>query len=228
MLLVSPVYAADSTNLAGRPTNGYTNQTCHGTIYGKVNAKMVLFSAAHCNPRYYSATASLVMYNKAGKRIGVWESGLKYKAFDLSWIVLDTGMYPASNRNYITAVGSTFVNTYKFPQVSCTVASGRNAYQYFQPGLTNTLPTTNGKVTAILYGSVSGACEAYTSVKWHGDQTKDSGSPLIVSANMNSLFGVGAARDGDNLIFASWYQGMRNLNSDMSQGAWICSNSACT
>lgn len=217
----TPVAAADTDNLAGRPYNGNAATECQGTIYGRVNNAMVLFTANHCRGN----RAGDPVYNKAGKRIGQWTASNAGNSGDLTWIVLDTGMYPASNRNYVTANGSTFVNRKTMPTVPCSALTfPRNMMHYWQPTLANTYAYRLGSATG--KDATGTYCTVKTNLSVHTGY-KDSGSLGVISQEADVVFGVAWYEIGGKIVFGSWYQAIRDVDAAFTGTVKFCSDSDC-
>jgi hypothetical protein len=233
----APVAAVVTTNLAGRPIGGSAATSCHGLAYGKVDNKMVLFTAYHCRK---DVPGGVVVNGPGGVRIGVW--GPDYtalRAHDVAYIKLDNSNWPTvKNRVYRGDVpGDNYWTITENPTFgnSCQGASWNAissvVYQNWQSSTTS---TTDYQVGVTLgYDQNNGSsCSIWTSVPWHGLGWKDSGSPFVLDNHPHQVWAVGSAHGGNNLIVTPIYGGILALdqiwaNQGTHTGAWFCTTSSC-
>lgn len=229
-------FAADNTNLAGRPIDGSADSSCQGTVYGRVDGVMVLWTANHCNEGVGNP-----VYNADGNVIGLWMSKTIGAPWDLAAISLYPGFYPPDNRNLIyKGNGTWWSNGYKMPVtgLSCnnledtfTYHSNLTVYQSWQPYLTASNSYRTGKMPGYYTHPDSTHCEVMTTIPNVAAPGKASGSPFFVATYGASVAGVATRLGPDGLNFTPWYSGIRAYDawnkSNGGSGAFFCSNSAC-
>jgi hypothetical protein len=228
----APVFAADTSSLAGKPINGDgfgTGSTCHGTIYGRWNGTMVLFIPYHCSG---GTGLAKVWYGPSGQRIGITGptvSGVTGSTTDMAWIVLDAGDYPTSLRNRIFVGSSSFYNTQAVPGAAESCAN-INYYDTYKVGYWPTSTTSQGPWNGTIAGvsNNSTGCDITTTHDNNlGTNNIPSGAPLWNYTD-SAFIGDAKSRDGNNrTVFASWRQAMINLRAIYGTDTYFCADSDC-
>ncbi len=252
--VAGPVSAYDHTNLAGNVISGRGTSVatdpdgsvsgCMGTIYGKVNNNLVLFTARHCNQHDFNNAA---VQAPNGTMLGHWSNNAGNSTnysnigqYDMSFIWLNVGQRPyIKNQIYRGNVaGNDFwTNTYSMPPASMlnsTNLQGNTVYRMQQEvGLNSTKPFVSGPA-GFAQGPGSSNMEP-TIISNNCLQTSgiDSGAPFMMYMGSTlgyQLLGTGTATWGAVCWWAgdipvlkydvatNWSQAIRDLNF------WVLAN----
>jgi hypothetical protein len=229
----TPVAAAITLNLAGRPYGPSSDYYCHGLAYGRVNNELVLFTADHCWGDDLSGW---------GPTIGTWGprningSG----EWDLAYIRLNLSQHNPSVKNQIyrgPVTGNNYwtITAQPSPSLAC---DGRNwgnnytVYHNYQMSDASLMYYRTGSTTQeVSLSPPPNTCVIYTTLSKH--QGKDSGSPFVLSGNTNTLFAVATSTGPNNTVaIAPIYTGLLKLdqywqNAGTHTGAYLCTTSTC-
>lgn len=228
----TPVAAAITMNLAGRPFGGDAAYDCHGLAYGRVNNELVLFTADHCwgDP-----------LDGFGPNIGTWGprnlngSG----AWDLAYIRLNLSVHNPSVKNQIfrgPVAGNDWwtITAQPPPSLACNGRAWGNNYTIYhnwQMSAVSLMLYRTGLTTQEVPLSTPNSCVIYTTLGKH--QGKDSGSPFVFEFNTNTLFAVASSTGPNNTVaIAPIYTGLLKLdqywqNNGTHTGAYLCTTSTC-
>jgi hypothetical protein len=240
--LTSRALAVDAGNYAGRPNTATYDGSCHWTIYGKVNNRMVLFGPYHC---FGSPTGQKPSGSDIYGQFGSFESRLGFVAVptadaiaaDMGWMWLDNGSW-LTIRNAIGRSGAYFLNTAKYPNSNLTCSNLLNGFHYEEVTYWTETNGYEGPFTGLAHGGEdhgSGNCLVATELPFEsGSRHVPSGAPWIDPEYGGSGFLGDTTDTSDGFMrFNSWRQAIIDLNTyelshGVGAGAWFCSNASCT
>lgn len=229
-----------TTSLAGRPIKANTLDWCSGIAYGKIQGKMVLFTAYHCedNGTYVRGT---VVTNGQGLRLGTWDYSLTSKNYDLAWIKLDSGNWPPAP--YVIYRGAcdsgcyggtsdywTVNNKWGDPNYSCAnLGTGRLVGENWRSSQTSVANYIQGYVTEDDWPN----CSMLTNIGSHCPW-KDSGAGLVTMSG--EVVGIGHASTvdcGGTLIFNNFREAITRMDDyyvtvSPYAGAYLCTEAGGT
>lgn len=234
----SPALATGPDTLAGRPITGDASYLgwCQGTVYGRVNSYLVLFTAGHCRDGRAEGDP---VYDVLGREIGTWSEccGGYGTVDDLGYIRLLSNWYPADPSLVYRGGGTYFRNTSHWAdEADCSVIPGDmggQLDQVWEPSWSSTdwfRYTSTGNFMVVNDGW---RCQIHLGLPWHGGSYKDSGSGLWVNDVPNQVVGVARGADGDgHVVFQSLHSGIRDYDiywkaHGGNLGAWFCTSASC-
>lgn len=254
LTVTGPVSAYDHTNLAGNVISGRGTSVatdpdgsvsgCMGTIYGKVNGNLVLFTARHCNQYPYNDHK---VQAPNGTTLGTWAANYGSSTnfnnigqYDMTFITLWVGQRPyIKNQIYRGNVAGDDFWTIDdaMPPTSMLVSNnleGKTIYRMQQEvGLYSTKPFVTGQTTVAQ--SATGAANLETNIVSNNCNRVtgiDSGAPFMMYMGVGNyqLLGTGTATVGPVCWWAgdipvlkydiatNWAQAIRDLNF------WVLAN----
>ena len=256
LVFAAPVAAApepipvDTSNLAGRPISGGYDANihggnCQGIAYGRVDGRLVLFTANHCrfsngviNPEDRSGQP---VYGPNGSRIGVWgPTSTVASTHDLTFIYIDAAAKPANtNRIYRGPYnGAGGVDDWWVMTGQPTVDMGCDgtwkedfSWQMAQPksGALNTVFTTRAAYLWRIVNVNSGSgVTRHCQIEMSGLQDRtgyvESGSPVMNEDWTNRLFGY---------IVNDWtavpmYHGIEHFDAFYGGDTRLCVTASCS
>jgi len=232
LVVPGPAQATGITdNLAGRPLSGDAHTDCQGVAYGRVNNQHVLFFPLHCMGGRYNTVAN----GDNGSRIGIFGPDPAVLGAgdtrDLGYIVLDAGAHPATYNQVFKGTGFWTITVSPTTSLNCaniTSKLGATGNQNWQPTATSTNAPRQGTFLSVTGGS---NCIMWVNIQYQ-PTTKDSGSPLVLSTNTNTVVGLATTHDASgHLGFSNVAEGLAVWNAYWvahgSAGAALCITSSC-
>jgi hypothetical protein len=224
-----PTHAVTNMNLAGRPTNGSAYESCQGLAYGRVDNKLVLFIANHCQ--------GVPPIAPDGTQFGNW-GGTEGSDYDLSYVYLNPGYLPTNPQQIFKGNGLwwTISQRWTWSNYAClnlANAIGSTVYQNFQStSSSNTLART-GHITGFTNGVTGKYCQVQTDLPQHTGGLKDSGSSLILYGAAAQVFAVATQAPNSLLSFTPAYGGIYAIRAywlahGSGVGAWFCVDATCS
>jgi len=229
--------------LAGRPIMGDANRWCQGTVYGRVNSYLVLFTAGHCAD---NQSEGAYVYDEWNRAIGTWSTccGGYAQADDLAYIRLFPQFYPADPSLIYRGNGTYFRNTSHWAdEADCNVLPGdvvgTQIDEAFQPYWDTTQWFRYTSSSNYMASNDGWRCTVHTGLntQWPEgcivDCEKDSGAPFILNAFPTQVVGVGHGKDGaGKLDYQSLHSGIRDYDiywrsHGGNLGAWFCTSVSC-
>jgi hypothetical protein len=248
-------YAGHTTclNITPCPHNGGYDDSCHWTIYGRVDNRNVLFGPWHC---FGSPTGQIgvggAIYNRDGARLGVVAQPQSSQTLaDMGWMWLDAGQVPV-DKNEIPINGGSWSISQKVPNSTLTCTNLTNGslgnhtlkVSYWDGVYQG--PFAGNVLNTPVENDGSGHCIVRTNVDFaSGTRHVPSGAPWLDATIGGGGF-LGDTKDcygtasecipdqpGGDMRFSSWRQAIIDLNNywevhGTTYGAWFCANDACT